>query len=241
MSRLRYALFALAWWGGTAWAADPVAPPTVAPGAVVAPQFTIAGKPVKQGTGFLLQVGEQTALVTAFQLLGVAAGDVPKQVTGASLVDVYTSQPTVSAGAAAFVADAAPFDQGVNRDLAVFPVSVSGFDTLGGNTRVVPSPLRLAAAAPKVGELVWLAAAVAGDPDRLHAAKVGQVDEAAMYVDFVEPIDLAGTAGAPFLNAQGQVVGMCVGGGKMPDGVVVGGANPLGALKTKVAAALGGK
>ncbi len=233
-------------------AAATVTAPTVAPGAVLRPTFTVGEAKITGGTAFYVRLDGKTALVTAHQLLGpslglpaqVAAADVPKQVTAVALVDAYTGQVAGVAGGGLLVADADTVDKGASKDIAVFPVSISGFDTVASNTRVAPAPLELAAADPKVGDTVWLAAALNGDPGkaRLHAAKVGQVDGTALYVDFEEKVlDLAGTAGAPFLDASGKVVGMCVGGGKMDDGVTVGAGNPVSSIRLRATKALGGK
>jgi len=72
------------------------------------------------------------------------------------------------------------------------------------------------------------------------AAKVGDISEQALYVDFADKIDLVGTSGAPFLNGKGEVVGMIVGGGLM-EGVVVGAANPASSLAMRATKALGAK
>jgi hypothetical protein len=236
-------------------AADPAPPaaPTLPDGSVVFPAFTVGGHAIGGGgMAFYARLDGKAVVVTAFQLLGppsklpaqIAAADVAKQVTSVALVDAWNRKSTGVAGPAFTVVDAAPMSQGAAHDLAVFDVSISGFDTITNNPKVEPPhPLDLAPADPKVGDIVWLAAPVNGAPPdvHLHAAKVAQVDANALYVEFAEKaLDLAGTAGAPLIDAQGRVVGMCVGGGTM-DGVVVGGANPVGAMRARIAKAIAGK
>jgi hypothetical protein len=229
-----------------AWAADPV-PPKIAEGAVVRPTFAVGDKKYPAGTAFFVKVGDHLALLTSYGLLGPSGG-LPTQLTPAEVAaipqvttaDLRTGTATAKAGPGKLVADAAPVTVTAAQDLAVFEVSLSGFNTVPTNTYVPPSPLVIATTMPKVGDAIWLVATTKGSDLPLHQAKVGDVSEQALYVDFAEKLDLAGTSGAPFVNAAGQVVGMCVGGGVM-EGVVVGAANPATSLAVRAGKALGAK
>ncbi len=227
--------------------AAPAAAPTVGEGSIVRPTFVVGDEKATAGTGFFARIGGATVLVTSHGLLGPNGG-LPTllkpaevaTVTQVVLTDAWTGRGTAKAGPGLVVADAATVVESPSRDLAVFRVNLSGFDTVATPTYTPPAPLALATLAPKVGDIVWLASPVKGSDQRVHAAKVGDVSAAALYVDFVEKIDLVGTSGAPFLNAKGEVVGMCVGGGLM-EGVVIGAANPASSIASRTIQALGAK
>ena len=119
-----------------------------------------------------------------------------------------------------------------SNDLLILPaVEASGLDRLQSANKPTLRKLKLAVAAPVNGDTIWLAARVGESEARLHQATVVQIDGDWMFFEYAAELDLAATSGAPVLNAAGEVVGLNLGGGKMPDGKFVGSANPVTALR----------
>lgn len=217
--------------------------PTVAPCSVLEPRFTVDGKSVAAGKMFALKVGEKTLLLTAHHLLGPNGGlpaqlgpdEVVAKVASVGLTDASDGKTSCGRSVKALkVAGAAPMAGGdASTDLAVFvPAPVETKDRL---TTTALAPLALAAAAPKVGDPVWLASRVQGREGMAWAAKVVEVQANALYLEYADKeLDLTATSGAPILDAKGAVVGLNLGGGKMDDGALIGAASPVGALKSRV-------
>lgn len=223
--------------------------PTLAPCTILQPTFTIDAKNQTFGTMFAVKVGEAPMLVTAHSLFsaanGLAAQVAPDQlgtrITALTARDAAVmSGPApecARSGKAMKVADAAPMAKGDGtKDVAVFAVAVAaGLDRLSAVAPVPLAPLAFAAQPPKVGEQVWLGARVNGKSGILWPATVVEVGPNSTYFEYADrTLDLAGTIGAPILDAKGAVVGMNLGSGKMEDGALIGSASPLAALKQRV-------
>jgi hypothetical protein len=73
----------------------------------------------------------------------------------------------------------------------------------------------------------------------VQPAKVVEIAPGSVYVEYTNrDLDVAGSVGAPLLDASGAVVGLNIGSGKMPDGALIGSAVPLPALRDRLTAAL---
>ena len=154
-------------------------------------------------------------LLTAHHLFGEACGldreytwqELPKTfvaVTGLSITDptryVTSTKPLTIPGARGLDSS------GYHNDLAGY--------------RVIPKPtlsaLRLATARPKVGATVFLHARQRGKSslDMLKAVVRKSTDTEFEYVFEASKLNIAGTSGAPVLNALGEVVAINIGGGQ---------------------------
>jgi hypothetical protein len=224
------------------------ASPAPTEGLVLRPTFEVEGNRYPAGTAFVVAFEGHTLVLTAHHLLGppggmpkiVTAADVPSTILGVALKDAWTGTRLGRAARPLLIADAKPMTEDPAADIAVFRAEARNSLDIGARTTASLKPARFADTAPKVGDAVWLAAAlVSGDKDkRLHPAKVVQVEANGVYVKYEETaLDLTGTAGAPLVNAAGDVVGMALGGGVM-DGELIGLANPLPAIKKRVEAGL---
>jgi hypothetical protein len=224
--------------------------PALAACTVLQPTYTVDGKNVSVGTMFATKVGEREVLVTAHSLFGPAGGlpaqlsadEVVAKVTAVTARDALTPTTSCALSVKALkVAEAAPMGKGgAGFDVAVFEI-----DRGTGPNRlkaVAPTPLavlRLAESAPGVGDRVWVLATAEGATGAKAGAKVVQADDKSLYFEYDDrERQLAGTTGAAVVDAAGAVVGVNVGGGKMPDdGSLIGSAVPLGALKARLTAA----
>jgi hypothetical protein len=235
---------------GAASAAE--VPPTVPACAVVRPLFTVDGNNVTAGTMFATKVGDKLVLVTAHQLFGpvgglptqIAAADLPTRVTAMTARDALTNAVCGKSQRTLVVADALPMDKTQSeRDVAAFlPADAAGFDSISRGAGAGFAALPLATKVPAVGDRVWLAAPIQGQAGLLHPAKIVAAESGTLYYTYDEPkTDLTSTNGAPVLNASGEVVGMALGGGTMPDGVLVGNANAASSLQKRISAALAAK
>jgi hypothetical protein len=198
---------------------------------------------------FATKVDDKLVLVTAHQLFGpvgglpsqIAAADLPAHVTALSARDALTNAVCGRSQRALVIADALPMDKTQSdHDVAVFlPAEAAGFDSIALGAGTGFAALPLATKTPAEGDPVWLAAAVEGKTGLLHPAKVVAVDGGAIYYTFDDPkTNLTATNGAPVVDASGAVVGMALGGGTMPDGLLVGNANGADSLRKRISTAL---
>ena len=225
-------------------------PPPVREGFCLRPHFELKGHaPTDAGVAFPLRVDDRVVVVTAFDLFGpngglpeqVPAAKLPEVVQGAELRDAFTNRPVTKVGPPALLADAEPMGQTAAHDIAVFPAEPPDeMAAIAGQP--VLRPARLAAADPAVGEPIWVVApqvGAAGDAPHTIPATVAAVQDGWLFYTFAaDQVDLTGTAGAPVVNAAGEVVGMQLGGGVL-DGKMIGSANPRAAIAEHVEAALG--
>jgi hypothetical protein len=233
-------------------AESPAAAPVVPDRFVLRPSFTTSLGPVNAGAAFALKVGDRTVLVTALHLLGPAGG-LKAQVTADRLAEVVQSvgvrgaftddrDPVAVASKVLPIEGAHPMGDDASGDILVLEPEVkTGLDRLQVHEAPKLAPGSLAAAAPAVGDPVWLAARIGSGETRVHAGKVVELNDKWLFYEFASAsLDLAGTNGAPVLNAEGKVVGIQLGGGVMDDGKLVGAANPWPAVKEAIDSIRGG-
>ena len=126
--------------------------------------------------------------------------------------------------AGARTGDDEPYSQ---RDIAVF----------AGNLPRACRPARLAPAAPRAGDPVWLATSIRGRPERTVAAVVVESTADTLIYRFAQGTServLRFTSGAPLLDGLGQVVGINIGGGAL-GGRRLGHANHAGSIRQHLA------
>lgn len=237
----------------SAGAEAPVQAPDVPDRFVLRPSFSTSLGPVNAGSAFALAHNGKTVLVTALHLLGPAGG-LKAQVEPGKLGSVvqsvavrgaFTGQgkpPVSTAKDVVAIAGAHPMGDDAAGDILVLaPEEKTGLDRLEIGDKPKLAPGSLASAAPKVGDPVWLAAAATNAEGRAHVGKVVEINDKWLFYEIAQSdLSLAGTNGAPILNAAGEVVGIQLGGGVMDDGKLVGAANPWSAVHAKLSAALGG-
>lgn len=198
------------------------APPPAAQGAICRPVFQADGQTYSAGTAFVVDLPKpdsRTLLVSAIHLFGPDGG-LEQQIPAAELaqrVSLVACQPLDSAeawqgGRALTIPGALPMGEGPLKDVAAFVLDTKSAATL-------PARLKLAATPPKPGETVWLLAQVLeGAPvtQLLHRAVVrSSKDEGLQYEYENASLKLMATSGAPVLNADGEVVGINLGGGTL--------------------------
>ncbi len=236
---LRISLIILALSRAAVVAADAQAP-TVPEHVVLKPTFMTGYDSFSGGTAFLCNIPgvEGTFLLTAQHLFGPACG-LKRQfswreirntflvVTGLSITEprhfVTCSNCVAIPGARALD------NRGYDKDLAAYRLS----------SDQKPASLRLAATRPKVGETVFLHARQRGKTslDMLRAVVRKSTDSEFEYAFEEKQINLAGTSGAPVLNAAGEVVALNIGGAEEA-GRFWGMGNPCDSISSLLKAAL---
>lgn len=233
-----------------ALAETPAAPaaPTVAEGFVIRPTFFTDTGSFIAGTAFAVQQGERTVVLTAYHLFGPAGGlpaevapaEVGKVVREVLLRDAWSDKIIGRTERALLLDDAATLSTDAARDLVVFPLAPVDPSNVGARLGMVKLQAgRLAEKAPKVGDVVYLAAARTGAADRVYPAKIVEVAPAGLYYQLdASTLDMTGMSGAPLLAADGTILGMHLGGGLMDDGALIGVANPASNLRSRITKAL---
>lgn len=202
-------------------------PPKGVAGALCRPTFELKDQPLSAGTAFLMETGvekQPLVLVTAHHLLGpmgglpaeIAWNDVPEAVKRATCQSItvpaqtWIGKPLAVPGAASFNNQTS---DGL-RDIALL--------ALQGKSSA--SPLKLAAAQPKVGDAVWLVAQLVSGAPRdklLFKARVVRVQDLAINYLVDDPagtFELRATSGAPVVNERGEVVAVNIAGGRAANG-----------------------
>jgi hypothetical protein len=243
-------------------AAAKAPPPTAAPSAVPAPVVregfvlrpvfsSSQGKTWSAGTAFALDMGGQILVVTAFDLFGpnggletqIDAAALPAFVTGVVVHDAWTAHSVGKTTGVVRIPDAHPMKGDLSGDVSAFLFPKPELLQIPGGTSAPVAPGNLATVPVKEKDRVWLAAPLVGgaaDSSRTFGATVLQVNDKGLFYRFDDAsLNLAGTPGAPILNAAGEVVGMQLGGGAAPEGLI-GAACPLSALKAHLQAGLAG-
>jgi hypothetical protein len=218
---------------------------------ILSPTFKLGEKSHAAGTAFALKHGDKTLLVTAHHLLGPGGGlavqitglEVPTQVSLVVARDSFTGEECARTENALRIMDASPMSQaGGTKDVAAFVVKVAtGLDRLSATPKTPLATRTLAAAAPKVGDTVWVAARFKDREDKLFPAEVVESSDESLFYKFADAtLALDATSGAAVIDGDGAVVGIQLGGGKMADGALIGSANPLASVKMRLEAALSG-
>lgn len=201
---------------GAAWAGPLPSAAQDPAAAVCRPVLMADDKPAGAGMAFLLEQPRPSAVplvVTALHLFGRAGGlarDIPAaDMPARARLDTCLAQNgAVWRGAPAMaIEDAAPIGPPF-RDMAAFAPRPDG---LAG-----ASVLHIAGQAPAIGDDVWVVAAMGGDGVlRRHRARVVHSASDALQYIFGDPtLSIQATSGAPVVNADGDVVGLHLGGGK---------------------------
>jgi trypsin-like peptidase len=205
------------------------AQPAPATNTVVKPTFITGRESYTAGTAFLCESpdGKRQFMLTAHHLLGAAGGfeselawdklnEIIRLTVGLSMDDPAIH---VTSKRALPIQGAHALDRGgLAYDLAAFELDYD-------RNRPV---LKLAKTAPKTGDHLWLYGRQRGG-EKLELLPCTVVASSALELDYEfdsRAIRLAGTSGAPVLNAEGQVVGINIGGGEQ-QGKLIGYANPL--------------
>jgi hypothetical protein len=216
---------------------EPAGPPMIAPSALLRPVFNTTEGEIPAGSAFMVRVGDHKLLLTAHHLFGPMGGmsrDIPpdelpkvfKSVRAKSSADPALS---VESSQLVAIADAHAFEKGdFSHDLAAFVLEPPANATV----------LELASAMPAVGARVYLLAEPIGKPVGLFSGRVTFLGPTALaYTLDDTTMQLAGSSGAPVLDAHGRVVGTNLAGGLM--GTVYRGAgNPITSIRERLTSAL---
>jgi hypothetical protein len=191
--------------------------PTVPEDVVLKPTFMTGYDSFSGGTAFLCNIPgvEGTFLLTAQHLFGPACGlkrqlswqEVPKSFVVVTALSITELTHSVTSSNCVAIRGARALDnRGYDKDLAAYRLS--------SDKRA--ASLKLASTRPKVGETVFLHARQRGKTslDMLRAVVRKSSDSEFEYVFDDKQINLAGTSGAPVLNAAGEVVALNLGGGE---------------------------
>lgn len=239
--------------GAKAWQAfkmPPGPPPPLPANLAVRPTFELKdGRRVEAGTAFGATMdGGEPVLLSALHLLGEAGGldkqipakQIPDVVTAVSLFDMDRSRLLGTAGKG-LLREGQPIGEGRTEgdcrgDIVAFRLSQQS--SIG----VAP----LAKTNPGFSTLVWVVGKEFSKSGATAEAFPGVVwvsTRKALVVVMRTPMDLSGFSGAPVVNAQGEIVGMVIGGGESgQSGLPVALLNPVAAMREKVekAAQVGG-
>ncbi len=204
--------------------------PSVPDRFVVRPLFTAGMDSVIGGYGFLVRVegGPGPILLTALHIMdemiknkgidcsdaneGYTGRELPAVITEVGIYDVFAPNWMMehlgSAGPMLVLPDARAHDEEPYsyRDIAAFRVR----DASGLN------PVALASQAPRVGDPVWQVAQSEKKKGKgLFKAVVVEVTDRSMVFKFdSRDEELKYTSGSPYVNKDGEVVGISVGGGE---------------------------
>ena len=201
-------------------------------GGLFKPTFLLDDRSFAAGTAFLTNVmvgrHQENVLVSCYHVLG----DKPQEIRAVAALSMTSPQLACIAQGALPINGTRELTQSdAGGEVSAFIVK-----TLPPEARL----LRLAAAMPGKGEIVWLYARIfqtaAPKFYRGHVLIVSEVE--LKYILDDPELELGGMSGAPILNEQGDVVGINAGGAKFV-GTLVGYANPVSSFRPKVVAALG--
>jgi hypothetical protein len=229
----------------------PATPEVSLDGFVLRPTFEIGDKKSPAGgMAFVVDHDSHRFAISAYQLLGapsgiatVPAAKVSTSVKKIALSELATQMWLANTNAPLVIA-AEVVGQTAAKDVIVAPIEVSKDRTaaLSMGDRATLHPGALAAEDPKKGDPIWLVSPLANAAEAgfIHAGTIAEINDNFIFYDVANrDLDLAGTSGAPLVDASGNVVGMQVGVIRFEDGALAGSAVPLAALKARVAEGLG--
>lgn len=225
-----------------------VAPPPVPDGFVLRPFFNNGVKTWSAGTAFVVDFQGQPLIVTALNLLGpnggmetqIEAKQLPEQLKSVEVRDAFNGRGAGRTTATLLIPEAHVMKDDAAGDVAAFKIPRPPTLSIAGGTTTPIIPGKLASSAPKKGDTLFLATALASgkQESRVFSAKVLQADDKWLFYRFDDSaLDLTGTPGAPLLNDKGEIVGMQLGGGKNDEGLI-GAACPLPALQARLQSGL---
>jgi hypothetical protein len=222
--------------------APPGSPPTLPANLAVRPTFTLKdGHTVEAGTAFGATMdGGEPVLLSALHLLGEAGGldkqipaqQVPDVVAAVSLFNMDRSRLLGTAGKG-LLREGQPLGEGRTEgdcrgDIVAFRLSKQS------GVGVAP----LAKANPGFSTPVWVVGKEFSQSGAAAEAFPGVVwvsTRKALVVVMRTRVDLSGFSGAPVVNAQGEIVGMVIGGGDSGQGgTSVALLNPVVAMREKL-------
>ena len=217
-----------------------LAQPAVSKNVVFKPTFITGNDSFTAGTAFVCETvdGKQQLLLTAQHLFGTAGGfeseipwdklnDAVKLTVGVSMdnyeVSILSKRALLIQGAHALD------DKTLANDIAAFVLD---------SNKSRPT-LKLAKAEPKKGDRLWLYGRQRGaDKLEFYPCKVVSSDSRELDYEFdSKNIKMAGTSGAPVLNADGEVVAINIGGSEQK-GKLIGYGNPLLSIESHLEKAL---
>jgi hypothetical protein len=202
------------------------------------PVFDTTEGEIPAGSAFMIRFRDKKLLLTAHHLFGPMGG-MSRNILATELPKVFRSlrakssaDPTVSEKSSQLVAiaSARAFDGGdFSHDLAAFVLDSPGDANV----------LELAPGVPAVGARVYLLAEPIGKPVGLYPGRVTFAGPTGLaYAIDDRSLRLAGSSGAPVLDAHGRVVGTNLAGG-LTRGVLGGVGAPVTAIRERLGAALG--
>lgn len=204
--------------------------PVVVAGFVGCPSFETASGELSGGTAFLARLeGEKNPLlITAHHIFGPPCG-LKEEVSREKLPDFVkaaTLHDLVKGGN--YTTKITPLALPDTIDAAVFRT------TLGDKAKPYP----LAKENPKKGDTIWLVASLESQNQILHRGFVVEVWEQEIKCKFDNGnLVTRGASGAPYLNANGEVVGLHRGSLKVP-GQITGIAIPVEIIRKTIETAL---
>ena len=195
-------------------------PPTVPANFAVRPLFQLRdGHQIQAGTAFATTLdGSPPVLLSAMHLFGEAGGldhdlpaaTLPEAISAVAVYDMEYNQPLAHAGAE-LIRDskAADFEANdMSQDVVAFALDAN----------VPLGVLPLAKTNPAVGTRVWAVGREYKDHGataKLYGGTITEVKATNIVMEEDTPFEGRGFSGGPVVNAQGQVIGTVIGGGKI--------------------------
>lgn len=189
---------------------------------VFRPHIFMDGNDSVAGTAFAMKLDESESpiIVTVHHIFGPAGGfesrvdssELKDHVEKVELLDLFDKEYIGTVTEVITNPNGHPI---MGTDIAAFKV----------NEEFTTSPRIMAKKNPEQGDAVWLIANIDQGKaivDKVYRGKVSKVQSGLIYFEYNDPnLSLDATSGAPVINANGEVVGVNMG-GELDDGVLVG-------------------